>query len=131
MKGRCKVLANGTFYIQLIPTESDDDQSIDDLTAILRDELLELDVSAVDAIQQGAIPDNSKGVASAVGGWLAVHLGQASLKSVVSAVMAWATRSGRTIELSINGDTLKLTGATAEVQSRVVQEFFEARDSKA
>jgi hypothetical protein len=46
----------------------------------------------------------------------------------VKAVAAWAGRNGKSVELTLNGNTLKLTGASADMQSRIVDEFF-ARQS--
>jgi hypothetical protein len=44
--------------------------------------------------------------------------------------MAWANRTGKTVELTIDGDTLKLTGANADIQARIVDEFFAARQHR-
>ncbi|HEY5846021.1 MAG TPA: hypothetical protein VIT42_04430 [Microlunatus sp.] len=105
-----------------------------ELTSLLRQELLELDVAAVEPLTQGSAPEGSKGPAAALVGWLAVHFGAAGLKSglkaVVDVVATWAGRTGKTVELTIGGNTLKLTGASAEMQSRIVDEFF-ARQSAA
>jgi hypothetical protein len=116
--------------VQVLASPEDDDQELDDLASLLRDELLELDVSGVDRVEAGDIPDRSKGVLATVGGWLAIHFGPAGLKSVVNAVMAWANRTGKTVELTIDGDTLKLTGANADIQARIVDEFFAARQHR-
>ena len=114
--------------LQILPGPDEDAEQLDDLTAMLQEELLELDVSAVEPVTQDGVPGDTKGVAAALGGWLAVHFGPASLKAVVNAVVAWAGRNGKTVELTLNGNTLKVTGASAEVQSRIVDEFF-ARQS--
>jgi hypothetical protein len=65
-----------------------------------------------------------KGVVAALGGWLAIHFGPAGLKAVVNAVVAWAGRTGKTVEITLNGNTVKLTGTSADVQSRIIDEFF-------
>jgi hypothetical protein len=110
--------------LQVLPRGDEDAEELDDLTAMLREELLELDVAAVEPIVQDRAPKDTKGTVAALGGWLAVHFGPAGLKAVVNAVAAWAGRTGKTVELTLNGNTLKLTGATADVQSRIVEEFF-------
>lgn len=110
----------------------DDPEHLDELTSLLREELLELDVAAVEPLAQEATPEDAKGALAALGGWLAVHFGaaglRAGLKAVVNVVASWAGRTGKTVELTIGGNTLKLTGASAEVQARIVDEFF-ARQS--
>ena len=88
----------------------------------------------MEPLTQESAPKDSKGAAAALAGWLAVHFGAAGLKSglkaVVNVVATWAGRTGKTVELTIGGNTLKLTGASAEMQSRIVDEFF-ARQSAA
>jgi hypothetical protein len=119
--------------LQVLPGD-DDGEQVDELTSLLREELLELDVAAVEPLTQESAPDLSKGALAALGGWLAVHFGaaglNAGLRAVVNVVASWAGRTGKTVELSIGGNTLKLTGASAEMQSRIVDEFF-ARQSGA
>ena len=39
----------------------------------------------------------------ALEGWLAVHFGPAGVKAVVNAVVAWAGRNGKSVELTLNG----------------------------
>jgi hypothetical protein len=114
--------------LQVLPDPDEDAEQLDDLTDMLREELLELDVAAVAPVMQDQAPEDAKGVVAALGGWLAIHFGPAGLRAVVNAVVAWAGRSGKTVEITLNGNTLKLTGTSADVQSRMIDEFF-ARQS--
>ena len=124
--------ADDVLRVQVLPGDDDADQ-LEELTSLLREELLELDVAAVEPAQESA-PEDAKGALAALGGWLAVHFGAAGLrtglKAVVNVVASWAGRTGKTVELTIGGDTLKVTGASAEMQARIVDEFF-ARQSAA
>jgi hypothetical protein len=117
-------LSDDELHLQVHPDHDDDDEELASLTGLLRHELLELDVAAVEPLADGQAPEDSKGGLAAAGGWLVVHCGPAGLKALVNAVAAWAGRTGKTVELTIGGNSLKLTGATAEVQSRIVEEFF-------
>jgi hypothetical protein len=110
--------------LQVLPDPDEDAEQLDDLTDMLREELLELDVAAVAPVMQDQAPEDAKGVVAALGGWLAIHFGPAGLRAVVNAVVAWAGRSGKTVEITLNGNTLKLTGTSADVQSRMIDEFF-------
>jgi len=110
--------------LQVLPDPDEDAEQLDDLTDMLREELLELDVKAVAPLMQDQAPEDAKGVVAALGGWLAIHFGPAGLRAVVNAVAAWAGRSGKTVEITLNGNTLKLTGTSADVQSRIIDEFF-------
>lgn len=120
--------SSDVLILHVLSDPDEDAEQLDDLTAMLREELLELDVAAVEPVMQDQAPEDTKGVVAAVGGWLAVHFGPAALKAVVNAVVAWAGRNGKTVELTLNGNTLKVTGTSADVQSRIVDEFF-ARQS--
>jgi hypothetical protein len=110
--------------LQVLSGRDVDADQLDDLTAMLRDEILMLDVASVEPMMQNRPPEDAKGPVAALGGWLAVHLGPASLKAVVKAVVGWAGRNGKTVELTLNGNTLKVTGASSDVQAKIVDEFF-------
>lgn len=116
-------------HLQVLPGVADDAEHLNELTSLLREELLELDVAAVEPLTEDHAPEESKGVVAAVGGWLSVHFGSAGLKAVVNAVATWAGRTGKTVELTIGENTLKLTGTNADMQSKIVDEFF-ARQSR-
>ena len=120
--------SSDVLILQVLADRDEDAEQLDDLTAMLREELLELDVAAVEPIMQDQPPEEAKGVVAALGGWLAIHLGPAGLKAIVNAVVAWAGRNSKTVEISLNGNTLKLTGTSADVQSRILEEYF-ARQS--
>jgi hypothetical protein len=129
--GRSRVMvepSSDVLILQVLPDRDEDAEQLDDLTAILREELLELEVTAVEPILPDRAPQDTKGVVAAIGGWLAVHFGPASVRAVMKAVAAWAGRNGKSVELTLSGNTLKLTGASADMQSRIVDEFF-ARQS--
>jgi len=54
-------------------------------------------------------------------GWLAAQFGTLDgLRAVVAAVRGWASRSGRTVEVSIGGDVLKVTAATSQQQDEII-----------
>ncbi len=102
-----------------------DDRELAELTHLLREDLLDLDVQAVDAVPSGRdAPDLSKGVLEVVGGWLAVNLGPEVLRTVVARVSTWASRNSRSVELSLGGDVLKLTGVTSAQQERLIDEWL-------
>jgi hypothetical protein len=116
--------SGNVLILQVLSGPGEDAEALDDQTAVLREELLELDVAAVEPMMQERAPEDTKGVVAALSGWLAVHFGPAGVKAVVNAVVGWAGRNGKTVELTLNGNTLKVTGASPDVQSRVVDEFF-------
>jgi hypothetical protein len=54
--------------LQVLPGPDEDAEQLDDLTAMLREELLELDVAAVEPMMQDRVPEDTKGVVAALGG---------------------------------------------------------------
>lgn len=104
-----------------------DDARLEELALLLRQELLMLDVRAVEPYREGEAPEGSRGGLAAIAGVLSVSLapGLQVLGSVVMVVREWLRRAGggRTVKLAIDGDTIELTGATDEVQQQLVDAF--------
>jgi len=86
-------------------------------------ELSELDDAEVDAVTLEA-PNGAKGVGTAAGALLARIANLNALKALLEAVRSWATRTGRSVEVSIDGDTLKLSRASREQQDRVIEAWL-------
>jgi hypothetical protein len=78
----------------------------------------------VEPVSSNNAPPGSKGAVAAVGGWLAVNLGPAALRGVVGRLVAWATANGRTVEISVAGDVLKVTGINEDQQNRLIDEWL-------
>ncbi|GAA0922597.1 hypothetical protein GCM10009554_00250 [Kribbella koreensis] len=97
---------------------------LEELALLLRQELLTLDVRSVEQVREGAAPAGTRGGLAAVAGLLSVSVvpGLQAVGAVVAVVRDWLRRSGggHTIKLSMDGDTIELTGATDEVQQRLV-----------
>lgn len=108
--------------VQVLPGAGDDAAALEELSALLREELLELDIASADSVETEA-PDGSKGLA-ALSSWFVVHLGPAALGEVVKTIAGWAKRHDKTVELSLGGDTVKLTGATQQQLDRALDEWF-------
>lgn len=104
-----------------------DDARLEELALLLRQELLTLDVRAVEPYREGEAPDGSRGGLAAIAGVLSVSLapGLQVLGSVVSVVRDWLRRSGsgRTVKLTIDGDVIELSGASDQVQQQLVDAF--------
>jgi hypothetical protein len=113
----------------------DDDVSpleMEELTAAIRRELLQLDVQSVDRISGGPAPDGAKGIELAAIGALIVNLGKATpvLGQVIDVIQAWAARSpNRTVKLTLEGDTLELGGMSETQQRQGVKDWM-ARHAK-
>ncbi len=108
-----------------------DDEAVDQVAQNLRAELLQLDVSSVSPATAGPAPEGSKAVSlAAIGAIIVAVKGSAeAIDALVSTVRAWLKRSPvpeRTLRLSLNGQTLELTAATAEQQQALVDQFVRA-----
>ena len=101
-----------------------DDARLEELALLLRQELLTLDVRAVEPYREGEAPAGTRGPGlAAVAGVLAVSTapGLQMVGALVSVVRAWLGRSGvRTVKLEIDGDVLEVTGASSEMQQKLV-----------
>lgn len=89
--------------------------------AELGEELAELD--GVDAEPlTGVVPSGAKGVAALAG--MLSRVPVTGLTALVQFVRDWAARTGRTVEVSIGGDSIKITGASREQQDRVIEAWL-------
>lgn len=110
--------------VQVQPTDDDDLDALLDLTSMLREELLELDVTDIRPLDAEAAPEGAKGLGT-IAGWLAVQLGSGeALRTVVEVVRGWVGRSHREVEVSIGGDTLKVSGASSAEQERIIDAWL-------
>jgi hypothetical protein len=116
-------VSDGDLTVRVIADFDSDDEGLTELAGRLREELLTLDVDSVDPLPDEDIPEHAKGL-GAVAGWLSVHLGSASLRSVVRTVRDWAARTNNSVEVSIGKGTLKLGNATAEQQEQIVEAWL-------
>jgi hypothetical protein len=95
------------------------------LTGQLRGQLLELDVETVELARGEEIPEGAKPLDPVTIGALVVTVGPAALEAAVALVDRWLShRPVRSAKLTIAGDTIELTEATAADQQRLVDAFI-------
>ena len=69
-------------------------------------------------------PEGAKGLGG-LAGWLVAQFGTLDgLRAVMTAVRGWTSRTGRTVEVSIDGDPLKVTGVTSEQQQLLIDAWL-------
>ncbi|MFI6734945.1 caspase domain-containing protein [Nonomuraea sp. NPDC050451] len=105
-----------------------DAQELDEATARLRNELLELDV-VVGAAEAGETAEGARAVLSFTLGGLVIALaGTELLASIVNAVTAWLNRhQHRSVKLEIDGDVLELTGIPSKEQRELTDVWLRRR----
>jgi hypothetical protein len=117
-----------TLDLRLGVTEDGADAGrLEELALLLRQDLLALDVNAVEPDRSGTAPEGTRGALAAVAGGLVVSLQPTAqvIAAVVATVRAWMRRGGqRTVKIGIGGDVLELTGASDEVQQRLVDDWI-------
>jgi len=102
-------------------------REIEEMTAAMRRELLQLEVESVERPRAGEPPEGTRGIDVAALGALVVELGKATpvLGQVVEVVRSWVARSpDRSVKLTIGGDTLELTGISEGDQQRVIRDWM-------
>jgi hypothetical protein len=118
---------NGELRLQLAE-EGADAERLDTLTRFLRQELLQLDVDDVTALQVGEPPPGTRAFDVVAVGGLLVTVGHSAeaLRAVVFAISNWLKRgegSRRAVRLQLGGDVLELSDATPSDQERLVELF--------
>lgn len=89
----------------------------------LRRELLELDVATVQVASDLTPVEGSKGVGGICTA-LAVAIGKASLTSIAAKIKDWVARTGHMVEITLDGDTIKVVGPTAEQQDQLINTWL-------
>ncbi|WP_405850366.1 hypothetical protein OG571_46395 (plasmid) [Streptomyces sp. NBC_01369] len=110
-----------------MPAEDSDAEELADLTGKLRTHLLgtELDLCDVRTVRDGRAPLGSKPGDVITIGALAVTLAPLALRSLLHTLEIWMqNRPVRSIEVHVNGNTLKLDHASKTDQRQVVDEFL-------
>ena len=103
-----------------------DDQEVEKLGRQLREELLELDVDAVDHVRSGSAPVGTKGDPVTLGALIVTLAASGGvLTTLIGAVQSWITRHERgAVTLEIAGDKLAITGVSSEQQQRLIDDFI-------
>jgi hypothetical protein len=112
--------------VVLEPDPDTDPEDRERLGRQLRDELRTLDVDEVTTIESGPPPPGSKGAATALTEWLVTLSGGGGVfVSVIGTIKAWlGGRAGaHKVTVTIDGDTLELSSATAAERAELVETF--------
>ncbi|KQW47327.1 hypothetical protein ASC77_12700 [Nocardioides sp. Root1257] len=125
-----------TEIVLAVSEDGADDVRLDDLGRLLREELLQLpEAESVDALVVGEAPPGTRGGLVAEAGALVVtaqpHV--AAVVAIVGSVWKWLRRAGsgtpRTIRIEVDGDVLELSGATNELQDKLVDDWIARRSA--
>lgn len=102
-----------------------DNEKVADLTLQLRENLLELDVEAVDLVGEGKAPVGARAGGSVIWGTLLLTLSHEALKTVIGYIQSWLGATGcRSVDIKIGGNKLKVTGVSSKDQQRLIDTFI-------
>jgi hypothetical protein len=108
----------------VLPAEvGEDDQEAADWAAVLVTELSDVAGVSVDSLQIKAL-EGTKGLGTVAGALLAKAANAAATKALIEALRSFVVRTSRTVEVSIDGDVLKLTGVSREAQQQVIDSWL-------
>ena len=106
--------------LQVLPVADSDAEELAGLAADLHAELLSVDGASVAPLPAEAALEGAKGLGD-VAGWLLVQFGTPDgLRALVGGIRGFASRTGRTVEVSIGGDALKVSGVTSQQQREII-----------
>jgi hypothetical protein len=118
---------------RMVITVHEDDadaQRLDDVTRALRRELLDLDVDDVKQARESQAPPGTRAVDVATVGVLLVAFKESVnvVGALVTLVRSWlgSAPAGRSVELIIGENSLKISSASREQQDRLIIEFVNA-----
>jgi hypothetical protein len=111
--------------VQVLPAADSDAEELTDLAGGLHAELLGVDAASVVPLTADAAPEGAKGLDGTLAGWLLVQFGTPDgLRAVMTVLRGWTSRTGRTVEVSIGPDKLKVTGVTARQQDQIIDSWL-------
>ena len=116
--------------IQVDDDSGPDPEALTELTYMLREELLQLDVDEVELAAGGDAPPGSKGVELAVLGGLIVKLVRSTglLDATIKTIASWVGRGpSRTVRIELDGDVLEVSGVSAGEQRALIDDWVRRR----
>ena len=103
-----------------------DAEELDEATRDLQRELSEL--VDVERPAAGEAPEGTRAVEVAALGSLVMKVGSAAVGPVARVLQGWlARRSGRTIKLTLGGDSIEIAGGSTAYQQQMIETFLRAR----
>ena len=101
-----------------------DAAELDQAASQLRQELLGLDVDAVERLRGEAPPPGTRAAEATLLGALVMNLGHEALAAVMRTIHSWiARRLERSVKVTLGGDSIELTNFSDEDQRSLIDSF--------
>jgi hypothetical protein len=98
---------------------------LDDAALALREELLDLDVDAVERPASGPPPEGAKAVEAMILGTLLVEAGKDIIAVVVQTIAGWVgSGRSRSVTVQLGDDKIEISDPSAEDQRRLIESFL-------
>jgi hypothetical protein len=119
------VAGNNALLISVLRDTDSDEFDLDDSARQLMTGLMDIDdVSSVAAVNESDVPKGSKSGSADIVGWLAVELGDLGLRALVRKIKEFARLRRCSIEITIDGDVLRVTGVSSEQRDRIIEAWL-------
>jgi hypothetical protein len=120
-----------TMRIAIEPEFGVDGEELDQQLRWLREELLELEVEAVDRVSGDAAPDSAKAPAADLADTLVIAFSNSAvLAALVGVLRTWLSRgSGRKVKLQIGADSIEIEGQSTAEQDKLIEQWI-ARNAR-
>jgi Effector Associated Constant Component 1 len=111
--------------VQLDLAGADEDE-LDRLTRLLRDELDAVDEAAVELVETPAARERAKGFGlTEIGSLVVTLISSGALGAVANVVVGWLSRDkGRSATLVVDGDSITLTNISSKQQQQLLDEWL-------
>jgi hypothetical protein len=112
--------------VETVAGEDYDTDELAMLTRQLRQELLDLDVEAVEPLRIEDAPGGTKGIEQYSPGSLIVTVARSALTALAAALRLWLQRGkSRSIRIEINGDVIELSSVSSSDQAQLIARWLE------
>lgn len=117
--------------IAIEPESGIDGEELDQQLRWLREELLELEVEAVDRVSGDTAPDGAKAPAADLASTLVIAFSNSAvLVALVGVLRTWLSRgSGRKVKLQIGADSIEIEGLSTADQDKLIEQWI-ARNAR-
>ena len=113
--------------IQVLPVADSDAEELANLAGRLSAELRGVDAVTVAPLDGTVPPAGAKGLGQLVG-WLVVQFGASdglqTVQTVLTAVRGFVQRTGHSVEITIDGDAIKVSHATSHQQQQLIDTWL-------
>jgi hypothetical protein len=121
---QCVILGGGgvEFRLAVVAEPDEEEHEAAEWRESLAEELGELDIPAGSVAALPVLPGKAKGAGAAIA--LLAQVPATAAAAVVQFVRDWVSRTGRAVEVTIDGDTIKVSRASQGQQDQLIEAWL-------